>query len=159
MADGARIEDIEAIGELDAYLSRFREELLAVCDGISVEFQRVHRALFQEAVAYWRIELFRAEQRVVEARDALMMCRAKVRAEDHEACSEQQKQFDRAKARQRLCEEKMKRLQVCQREWDHFANQSLPRVAEANDLVETGIPLARTELRNILDLLDKYRTG
>ncbi len=70
MADGARIEDVEALSEFNTYLARFREELMATCDGISVEFQRVHRQLFQDAVVYWRTEMRKSEQRLAEARDA-----------------------------------------------------------------------------------------
>lgn len=157
MADGARIEDVDALVEFNAYLARFREELMTTCDGISIEFQRVHRQLFQDAVVYWRTEMRKSEQRLAEAREALMMCRAKVRPDDYEACSEQQKQFDKAKARLRLCEEKLKHLKACQMEWEQFANQALPRLAEAVDLTETGIPRAKAGLSQILDLIEKYR--
>ncbi len=88
-----------------------------------------------------------------------MMCRAKVRPDDYEACSEQQKQFDKTKARLRLCEEKLKGLKACQMEWDKFANQALPRLAEAVDLTETGIPRAKANLTQILDLIEKYRSN
>ena len=68
MADGARVESIEALTEFEGYLSRLREELLAQCDAIAIEYQRVDRWLHAEAWQYWRSARHRSEQRLSEAR-------------------------------------------------------------------------------------------
>jgi histidyl-tRNA synthetase len=157
MADGARVDDIEALKEFDVYLARFREDLIGMCDSLSIEFQRVQSWLHEEAFAYWKNELRRSENRLHEARQALMVCQNKSRAEDYEACSEQLKQFEKAKARLRLCEERLKRLKASQLEWEQFSNQAKPRIAEAADLADSSIPRAKFELSQILALLEKYR--
>jgi hypothetical protein len=159
MADGARIEDIEALTEFSLFLGRFREDLIGICDALSIEFQRVRTCLSEEAVIYWRNEFRRAEVRLSEARQALMLCQNKSRADDYEACSDQKIQVEKAKLRLGICEDKIKRLKVCQMEWDQFANQALPRVMETADLTDTSIPRAKAELAQILDLLEKYRSG
>jgi hypothetical protein len=159
MAEQARVEDVEALVEFETFLGRFREDLMSQCDALKVEYQRVAQGLHSEAPAYWRQALNRAEQRFAEARDALTMCRAKVRPDDHESCSEQQKAFEKARARLRLCEEKMKRLKACQLAWDQFASQNLPTLAETVDLADSRLPQAKARLASILDLLEKYRTG
>jgi hypothetical protein len=87
------------------------------------------------------------------------MCRAKVRDDDDESCSEQLRQFERAKARLAFCENQAKHLKVCQLEWEQFSLQALPRVAETSDLIETQIPRARLELGKILAILAQYREG
>ncbi len=159
MADGARIEDIEAISEFNVFLGRFREDIIGTCDALSIEFQRVHSWLSEEAASYWRNECRRAEFRTNEAQHALNLCQNKSRVDDYEACSEQRIQLEKAKIRLRFCEDKLKRLKVCQMEWEQFANQALPRVSEAADLADTSIPRAKAELVRILDLLEKYRSG
>ncbi len=159
MADGARVEDIETLKEFDTYLARFREDLIGTCDALSFEFQRVQSWLHEEVLAYWKNELRRSEDRLHEARQALMVCQNKSRAEDYEACSEQLKQFEKAKARLRLCEEKLSRLRACQMQWEQFANQAKPRIAQAAELADTSIPRGKAELSQILDLLEKYRTN
>ncbi len=159
MADGAKIDDIAALVDFQAYLGRFREDLATRCDEVRLQFQRVSGWLEGEANSYWRTAKLRAEQRFSETREALAMCRAKVREDDYEGCSEQQKQFEKAKARLALCETRVKQLKACQLEWEQFALQALPRVAEATDLVETQIPRARTELARILEILEQYRMG
>ncbi len=159
MADGANVHNFAAIVEFQAYLGRFREDLSTRCDEIRFQFQRASAWFEGEASTYWRTAKLRAEQRFAETREALAICRAKVRADDYEGCSEQQKQFDKAKARLAICETKLKQLKACQLEWEQFAVQSQPRIAEAIDLVETRIPRARTELAKILTILEEYQQG
>jgi hypothetical protein len=159
MADGANVHDVAALIEFQAYLGRFREDLTTRCDEVRLQFQRVSAWLEGEASTYWRTAKLRAEQRFSEAREALAMCRAKTREDDYEGCSEQQRQLEKAKARLTLCELRVKQLKACQLEWEQFALQALPRVAESTDLVETRIPQARTELAKILEILEQYREG
>jgi hypothetical protein len=157
MADGARLESIEALTEFEGYLSRLREELLAQCDAIAIEYQRVDRWLHAEAWQYWRSARHRSEQRMSEARDALAMCRAKVRPDDYEACSEQQKQYEKARRRLQACEEKLKQLKAYQLAWEQLAAQGLPRLADGVDLADARLPRAQARLVELLDLLEKYR--
>jgi len=159
MADGAKIHDVAALIDFQAFLGSFREDLTTRCDEVRLQFQRVSAWLEGEASTYWRTAKLRAEQRFAEAREALAMCRAKVREDDYEGCSEQQKQLEKAKARLALCETRVKQLKACQLEWEQFALQALPRVAEATDLTETQIPRARAELARILAILEQYREG
>ena len=157
MADGAKIHDVAALVDFQACLGRLREDLATRCDDVRLQFQRVSEWLNGEASTYWRTARQRAEQRFAEARDALALCRAKVREDDYEGCSEQQKQLEKAKARLSLCETRIQQLKKCQLEWEQFSLQALPRVAEATDLVETQIPRARTELSKILTILEQYQ--
>ncbi len=157
MADGARIHNVEALIDFQAFLGSFREDLTTRCDEVRLQFQRVSAWLDSEASTYWRTAKLRAEQRFAEAREALAMCRAKVREDDYEGCSEQQKQLEKAKARLALCETRVKQLKAFQLEWEQFALQALPRVAEATDLAETQVPRARAELARILVILEQYR--
>ena len=159
MAEGADIHDVGSLTDFHNYLASLREQLGLRCDEIRLQFQRMSGFLEGQANDYWRTSLHRAQQRLSEARDALTLCRAKVRAEDHEACSEQQKEFDKAKARLVFCETRVRQLKTCRLEWEQFALQALPRVAEATDIVETQLPRARAELAQILILLEQYRQG
>lgn len=157
MADGAKIHDVASLVEFQAYLGRLREDLTTRCDDVRQQFQRVSAWLEGEASTYWRTARLRAEQRFAEARNALVMCRAKVREDDYEGCSEQQKQLEKAKARLSLCEKRIQQLKICQLEWEQFSLQALPRVAEATDVVESQLPRARAELSKILTILEQYQ--
>jgi hypothetical protein len=159
MADGANVHDVAALIEFQAFLGRFREDLASRCDDVRLQFQRVSAWLEGEASNYWRTAKLRAEQRFSEAREALAICRTKVRDDDYEGCSEQLRQVEKAKARLALCELRVKQWKACQLEWEQFALQALPRVAETTDLIETQIPQARSELARILTILEQYREG
>ena len=159
MADGAKVHDISSLVEFQAFLGRFREDLTTRCDEVRLQFQRVSAWLEGEANTYWRAAKLKAEQRFSEARDALAMCRAKVREDDYEGCSEQQKQLEKAKARLSFCEKRIQQLKSCQLEWEQFSLQAMPRVAEATDIVESHLPRARSELAKILAILEQYQEG
>ncbi|MDZ4852190.1 MAG: hypothetical protein SGI77_23115 [Pirellulaceae bacterium] len=156
MADGARVQDVAAIVDFQAFLGRFRDDLSTRCDEVSLNFQRVSAWLDGEGSAYWRTEKLRAEQRFAEAHQGLAMCRAKTREDDRESCTDQVKQLEKAMARLALCELRHKQLKACQLEWEQFKTQALPRVAEATDLIETQLPRARGELAKILTILEQY---
>ncbi len=134
---GASIHDIQAIRDYHDYLSRFREELSTRSDEIRVQFERITAWVHETAPSYWQQSLRKAQQRFTETRDALAMCRAKVREEDHEACTEQQRQFEKAKRRVAVCEQKIKELKSVQLAWDQFVQVSRPRLAKQSIWLKT----------------------
>jgi hypothetical protein len=85
------------------------------------------------------------------------MCRAKVRPDDYEACSEQQRQYEKARQRLQACEDKLKKLKACQLAWEQWAAQGLPQLADGVDLADARLPRAQARLVELLDLLEKYR--
>ena len=156
MGEGAQISDIEQLRDFAIFLSKTRDAIVQRCDDSRVQVERVTRTLQETAPEYWRSELRKAEQRFSEARDALSLCRAKVRPDDHEACTEQVRQLQRAKRRLDLCQEKNRQLQACVQVWDQFIQQSRGAFGQAIDLGESRLPLAESHLRELIALLDQY---
>lgn len=156
MADSADIRDVDALKEFESFLGRFKDAMTNRNDEVRTEFARVTAWVNADAPAYWGHETSKAEQRFSEARMALALCRAKVREEDHEACTDQQRQVDIWKRRLELCQLRSKQLRLVQQEWEQFVQESRNAISGGVDLTDTEIGQARAELQKTIDILDRY---
>lgn len=156
MADSADVRDVEVLKEFDAFLGRFKDAMTNRNDEIRTEYARVTNWVNSEAPAYWRQETNKAEQRFAEARMALALCRAKVREEDHEACTDQQRQADIWKRRLELCQIRNKQLKIAQQEWDQFVQESRNATSGGVDLADTEVGQAKHDLQKTIDVLERY---
>lgn len=156
MADSADIRDVDALKEFESFLGRFKDAMTNRNDEVRTEYARVTAWVNADAPAYWRHETNKAEQRFSEARMALALCRAKVREEDHEACTDQQRQVDIWKRRLELCQLRNKQLHQVQQEWEQFVQESRNAISGGVDLTDTEIGQARADLQKTIDILERY---
>ena len=156
MADSADVRDVETLKEFDAFLGRFKDAMTNRNDEIRTEYARVTNWVNSEAPAYWRQETNKAEQRFAEARMALALCKAKVREEDHEACTDQQRQVDIWKRRLELCQIRNKQLKAVQQEWEQFVQESRNATSGGVDLADTEVGQAKLDLQKTIDVLERY---
>jgi len=156
VADSADVRDVETLKEFDAFLGRFKDAMTNRNDEIRTEYARVTNWVNSEAPAYWRQETNKAEQRFAEARMALALCKAKVREEDHEACTDQQRQVDIWKRRLELCQIRNKQLKAVQQEWEQFVQESRNATSGGVDLADTEVGQAKLDLQKTIDVLERY---
>ncbi len=156
MADSTDVRDVDALKEFESFLGRFKDAMTNRNDEVRTEYARVTAWVNADAPAYWRHETSKAEQRFSEARMALALCRAKVREEDHEACTDQQRQVDIWKRRLELCQLRHKQLHQIQQEWEQFIQESRNAISGGVDLTDTEIGQAKADLQKTIDILDRY---
>ncbi len=150
------------VRDLDA-LRQLRDGLLALSTGIDNATQDLrgstHRAdhwIRVEMPAYWKRQTHLAERELNAALDYLQQRQGSTRADDRQAATEAKQRVTRAEQRVEVCQQKQ---QACRRTLVKLetALQALAGpLAEMNEYVETGLPLARTELKQMIEVLAAY---
>jgi hypothetical protein len=152
----ANVKNLEAIDILINSIGKMRHETRKQIDEIRQQFQRVSTWLEKELPEYWSNEKRIAETRWVEAREELLRCTAKTRAEDETSCSVQRKMLRKATERLTLCEERLRLVPRCAMQWNQFLQEVTTDVRQVDDLAESSLLNAGTRLQATLETLKKY---
>lgn len=155
MAD-ANVKSLEAIEVFAESIGKLRHETRKQVDEIRQQLQRVTTWLEKELPEYWSNEKRMAETRWTEAREELLRCTAKSRAEDVTSCSVQRKMLRKATERLALCEERMRLIPKCLMQWNQFLQEIATDVRQVDDLAESTLLNAGTRLQATLESLKKY---
>ena len=155
MAD-ANVNSLEAIEVFAESIAKLRHETRKQVDEIRQQLQRVTTWLEKELPEYWSNEKRMAETRWTEAREELLRCTAKSRAEDVTSCSVQRKMLRKATERLALCEERMRLIPKCLMQWNQFLQEIATDVRQVDDLAESTLLNAGTRLQATLESLKKY---
>ena len=155
MAD-ANVKSLEAIEVFAESIAKLRHETRKQVDEIRQQLQRVTTWLEKELPEYWSNEKRMAETRWTEAREELLRCTAKSRAEDVTSCSVQRKMLRKATERLALCEERMRLIPKCLMQWNQFLQEIATDVRQVDDLAESTLLNAGTRLQATLESLKKY---
>ncbi len=155
MAD-ANVKSLEAIETFYDAIVNLRDDSRKLADDIREQLQRVSAWLEKEMPDYWGNELKKSERKWTEARDALLQCQSKTRAEDETSCSFEKKQLTRATERRTLCEQRVRTIPQLALLWNQFLLQVSTNVRQLDDQAESGLPLALSRLQTTIDVLKKY---
>ena len=155
MAD-ANVKSLESIEVFAESIGKLRHETRKQVDEIRQQLQRVTTWLEKELPEYWSNEKRMAETRWTEAREELLRCTAKSRAEDVTSCSVQRKMLRKATERLALCEERMRLIPKCLMQWNQFLQEIATDVRQVDDLAESTLLNAGTRLQSTLEALKKY---
>ena len=155
MAD-ANVKSLEAIEIFAESISKLRHDVRKQVDEIRQQLQRVTSWLEKELPEYWSNEKRIAERRWTEAREELLRCTAKTRAEDVTSCSVQRKMLRKATERLALCEDRMRLIPRCLMQWNQFLQEIATDVRQVDDLAESTLLNAGTRLQSTLETLKKY---
>jgi hypothetical protein len=155
MAD-ANVRSLDAVERFASDISGLRTSTRKITDEIREQLQRVTNWVEKELPEYWRNELRLAEKRWVEAREDLLRCEAKSRAEDETQCSVQRKALARATERKALCEQRTRLIPELAREWSQFIQESSTQVRQLDDLAESTLQTAHNQLLFTIETLKKY---
>ncbi len=158
MAD-AKVQSIEAVESFREAIVKLDESILKQTDDIREQLQRVSKWLASELPQYWSNELRISQNKWIEARQELLQCQAKTRAEDETSCLFQRKALDRATARRKLCEERVKMIPQLSMHWEQFLQEISLSVRQLDDMGESYLPLAQERLGLTIETLKKYAAG
>ena len=152
----ANVKSLEAIDRFIESIATLRHDTRKQVDEIRQQLHRVSQWLESELPEYWSNEKRLADKKFIEAREELLRCQAKSRAEDETSCSVQRKTLQKAVARRSLCEDRMRHIQQCEMQWKQFLQEISTDVRQVDDLAESTLTNAWTRLQGTLDVLKKY---
>ena len=152
----AHVNDIEALETFSAAISKLRDNSRKNGDDVREQLQRVSVWLSKELPEYWSNELRIAQNRWIEARQELLNCTAKTRAEDETSCLVQRKALERATARRALCEQRCKIVPQLAMQWEQFLQEITLSVRQLDDTAESTLPLAIHRLQQTIHVLKQY---
>ncbi len=155
MAD-ANVKSLEAVEIFAESIGKLRHDVRKQVDEIRQQLQRVTSWLEKELPEYWSNEKRIAERHWTEAREELLRCTAKTRAEDVTSCSVQRKMLRKATERLALCEDRMRLIPRCLMQWNQFLQEIATDVRQVDDLAESTLLNAGTRLQSTLETLKKY---
>jgi len=155
----ANIKSIEGLESFAGAIARLREGTRKNADEIQEQLYRISAWLEKEIPEYWANQFRIAEIRWVEAREDLLRCQAKTRAEDEVSCLVQKKAFERAKARRKLCEEKLRCVSQWRLRWEQHFQECMLSVRQLDDLHDTRLPRAESQLHQAIETLKRYLTN
>lgn len=152
----AKVESIDAIAEFSEAIANLRDATRKQADSIREQFGRVSNWIDNELPDYWKNELRRSEKKWIEAREELLRCEAKTRADDERPCSVQRKMLAIATERRKLCEAQVRSLPALARQWNQFLQETSATLRQLDDLSESTLQVANERLKGILETLKKY---
>lgn len=157
MTDGAHVGSIDAVRDFRAALRTFLEEARDALDSFDMELNRTLEWLLEYQPQYWKQEVRRSQEAVVEARIELNRCRAtKLPGGETPSCSEEKKMLERAQRRERLAEEMVEIV----RKWSHTAEREAAeyhgRANQLGNVLETDVPKSLALLDRVLGRLETY---
>ena len=152
----ANVESIEALERFSLAIESLRDASSKNSDDIRDQFQRVSVWLSKELPEYWANQSRIAQKRWSQAREDLLRCQAKSRAEDETSCLFERKALERATARRQLCEQRVRSIPQLEMQWQQFLQESAMCVRQLEDLSDSLLPLASERLQKMIETLKQY---
>lgn len=152
----ANVESIEALERFSQAIESLRDASSKNSDDIRDQFQRVSVWLSKELPEYWANQSRIAQKRWSQAREDLLRCQAKSRAEDETSCLFERKALERATARRQLCEQRVRIIPQLEMQWQQFLQESAMCVRQLEDLSDSLLPLASERLQKMIETLKQY---
>lgn len=152
----ANVKNLEALEVFQEAITTLRDGSRKQVDDVREQLQRISSWLEKELPDYWHNEHRIAEKRWVEAREELLRCQAKSRSDEEMSCGVERKKLALATERRSLCEERLKILPKCAREWNQMLLDVQTDLRYLEDLSESALLLAGQRLADIIETLKKY---
>jgi hypothetical protein len=152
----ANVTSIDAMRQMRTALLRFDDESRQALTLLSLEVRRAIDWIEVDRMQYWPVQVRRAGEAVIQARNDLERCQLKYGSEEAPPCYEQKKGLERAKRRARLCDEKLRAT----KRWVRSIRQELSefdgQMAKMNNCLDSDLPRAVAALERMIGALDEY---
>ena len=152
----ANVKNLDGLETFASAIARLCEANRKNTDDAREQLQRVTVWLNKEMPEYWANQLRIAQNRWTEAREDLLRCQSRSRADDEVSCLVQRKALDRATERRSLCEKRVKILPTLVHRWDQFVQEISLSLRQMVDLSESQLPLAHARLQGTITTLKQY---
>ena len=157
MNPSATVHSNDAVRDFRAALQDFCEETRAALVDVDLELRRSLEWLLEEQPAYWRNEVRKANDAVVQAKVELHRARMKtLPGGGTPSCMEERKAVDRAERQLRYSEEKVEIV----REWGRVqqleVNEYAGRASQLTGALDVTVPRATRFLDQSIGHLESY---
>ncbi len=156
MNGSAHVTSLQALREFRVALKRYELSIRSALESLGVEVQRASDWVSHDRPRYWLWQGRRAEERVAAARTELELCKLASLKNEKRDCLQEKKNLERATARLRHCEERLKASRQWQHQMDHHAEESQGKIARLTHYLDHDIPLALAALDRKITALEKY---
>jgi hypothetical protein len=153
----ARLTRTDAVQEMSAAVSTFRDEATAALEGLDMEIRRALDWIHYERHDHWNREVRRGWDKITEARLQLQQAKTFRRVADHEpACIDEKKALARAKQRLETAQAKVEAVQHCTRAIDRAVDEFRGARTPLAGWLESEAPKALAALRRMMEHLEDY---
>lgn len=156
MTTPAHVTSIQALRDFRQALLRYEH---AMRDTVAVQRSEIRRALDwveHDRAQYWPAQWRKAEDQVALARSELELCKMASLKNEQRSCLDEKKQLERAVARQRLCEARVKDVRKWRQQMEHSSEEFETKLTRLEGFVERELPRAIAALDRMILSLEKY---
>ncbi|MBN2580973.1 MAG: hypothetical protein JXB10_18470 [Pirellulales bacterium] len=157
MGRPARVKSIDALQAMSAALTCFRDDAAGALDDLEMEIRRALQWIGEDCRQYWKQEIRRGEDRVIESQRQLEHAEMFRRAEgQHSPCVEEQKALARAKQRLETARRKAEAVKHWIVAIDRAVNEYRAIRSHLVNWLDADFPRAVAVLNRMITALETY---
>ena len=156
MKPGADVKSIDAIREFRAELKRYMTDLVTTLESLNIQSNRANDWIESDRTRYWPRQVKRAEDSLVEARNALLRCKMAAVEGQSKSCVDEKKAVERWVQRQRHCESQVRALRSWRQKMRQQTDEFTTRMSRLATYADNDLPKAIAALDRMIKALDKY---
>lgn len=156
MGQAANVTSVGAIREFLRELKRYEASVRGILEQLSGQAHRAQDWIEHDRTRYWPRELMKSEDKVVEAKADLQRAKMAALKDQHKACDDEKKAVERAVARLRLCEEKVRITKHWRSQMRSKSEEFSGKMARMQTYLDNDLPRAKAALERIITALEKY---
>ncbi len=156
MKPGADVRSIDALRAFRAELKRYLASLNGNLETLKIQSNRASEWIETDRARYWPRQAKRAEDNLVEARNALLRCKMAAMEGQTKSCVDEKRAVERWIQRLRHCEAQVRALRGWRQKMRHQADDFSTRMARLANYAENDLPKAIAVLDRMILALDRY---
>ncbi len=157
MPNPARVKSIDSLQSMTAALECFHADVAGALDELDMEIRRALQWIGEECRQYWKLEVRRSTERVVEAKLALEHAQMFRGGDGQQAsCIEEKKILEREKRRLQLAETKVDAVKHWAIALERTVNEYRAIRAQFANWLEADFPKAVAVMGRMIAALETY---
>ena len=156
MAKSANITSIETVTQTKNALQAYSTDMIDALMMLELESRRILEWIENDRGRYWPVEERKASDQVIETRMALERCEITASEDTRKSCIDEKKQFEKAKRRLRLCEQKLQAVKRYKMELRKEVEEFQVGLAKMTGYLENDFLRSLAALDRLTAALDKY---
>ena len=157
MGQAARVTSIDAVRDMAAAITSFRDEASAALEELEMEIRRALEWIHHDRKEHWSDEVRRGWQHVTEARVQLQQAQMSRRIAEHEpSCFDEKKTLERTKRRLEVSQQKVEVVRHWVNAIDHAVNEYRGSRSQLAGWLDSDVPAALSALARITETLESY---
>ena len=156
MSHSAHVTSLEAIREFQRELKRYEIAMRGVLESLHGQAHRALDWIEHDQARYWPREVLRSQDKAAEARADLQRAQMTAVEGQHKSCVDERKAVQRAVARTRLCEDKVRQVKHWRNVMRHKSEEFTGKLARMKDYLDNDLPRAQAAIERVILALEKY---